>query len=51
MYICLSSVICELSVAYIIAKQLAHNILDNNRKIPMDCGKFHVMYDVTILLS
>ena len=26
-------------------------ILDNNHKIPMDCGKFHMTHDITILLS
>ena len=25
-------------------------ILGNNRKIPLDCSKFHMTYEVTVLL-
>ena len=37
----------ELSAEYIIDKLLAYSIRDDNRKIPIDCGKC----DVTILLT
>ena len=41
----------ELSAEYIIAKLLAYSIRDDNRKIPIDCGKCHVKHDVTVLLT
>ena len=45
------SITFELSTVHVIAKLVADSILDNNCKIPMDCSKFHVTHDVTILLS
>ena len=41
----------ELSAEYIINKLSAYSIRDDNRKIPIDCGKCHVKHDVTILLT
>ena len=41
----------ELSAEYIIDKLSAYSIRDDNRKIPIDCGKCHVKRDVTILLT
>ena len=41
----------ELSAEYIIDKLSAYSIRDDNRKIPIDCGKCHVKHDVTILLT
>ena len=41
----------ELSAEYIIVKLLAYSIRDDNRKIPIDCGKCHVKHDVTVLLT
>ena len=41
----------KLPVAYIITKLSADSILDNNWKTPIVCSKYHVVHDVTILLS
>ena len=41
----------ELSAEYIIVKLSAYSIRDDNRKIPIDCGKCHVKHDVTVLLT
>ena len=41
----------ELSAECIIVKLSAYSILDDNRKIPIDCGKCHVKHDVTVLLT
>ena len=41
----------EFSAEYIIDKLSAYSIRDDNRKIPIDCGKCHVKHDVTILLT
>ena len=41
----------QLSAAYIIAKLSVDSILDDDRKTPTVCGKFHLVHDVTILLS
>ena len=41
----------ELSAEYIIDKLSTYGIQDDNRKIPIDCGKCHVKHDVTILLT
>ena len=41
----------ELSAEYIIDKLSAYSIRDDNRKIPIDCGKCHMKHDVTILLT
>ena len=41
----------ELSAECIIVKLSAYSILDDNRKIPIDCGKCHVKNDVTVLLT
>ena len=40
----------ELSAEYII-KLSAYSIRDDNRKIPIDCGKCHVKHDVIFLLT
>ena len=48
---CGSIVPYELSAEYIIDKLSAYSIRDDNRKIPIDCGKCHVKHDVTILLT
>ena len=45
------SVSYELTAEYIIAKSSAYSIQDDNRKIPIDCGKCHMKHDVTILLT
>ena len=52
-YTTLSSDYCKLrlSAAYIIAKLSVDSILDNNQKTPIICGKYHMVHDVTILLS
>ena len=34
-----------------IIELLAYSILDSTYTILMDCGKYHVMHDMTILLS
>ena len=44
-------VLYKLSVEYIIDKLSAYSIQDDNRKIPIDCGKCHMKHDVTILLT
>ena len=41
----------ELSAECIIVKLSAYSIRDDNRKIPIDCGKCHVKHDVTVLLT
>ena len=41
----------ELLAEYIIVKLSAYSIRDDNRKIPIDCGKCHVKHDVTVLLT
>ena len=41
----------ELSAEFIIIKLSAYSIRDDNRKIPIDCGKCHVKHDVTFLLT
>ena len=41
----------ELSAECIIVKLSAYSILDDNWKIPIDCGKCHVKHDVTVLLT
>ena len=41
----------QLSAAYITAKLSVDSILDDDRKTPTVCGKFHLVHDVTILLS
>ena len=41
----------ELSVAYIINKLSACSIQDSNHQIPMDYVKFHIRYDMMLLLS
>ena len=41
----------ELSAEYIIVKLSAYSIRDDNRKIPIDCGKYHVKHDITVLLT
>ena len=41
----------KLSAEYISVKLSAYSIRDDNRKIPIDCGKCHVKYDVTVLLT
>ena len=41
----------KLSAAYFITKLSAEAIIDNDWKISIACGKFHVLHDVTILLS
>ena len=41
----------ELSAECIIVKLSAYSILDDNRKIPIDCGKCHVKHDITVLLA
>ena len=47
-----ASMSCELTDAYVITNNhRIYSMLDNNHKIPMDCGKFHMTQDVTILLS
>ena len=46
-----ASALHKLSAEYIIAKSLAYSIQDDNRKIPIDCSKYHVKHDVTILLT
>ena len=45
------SVTYKLMAAYIIAKQLADNILDYNQKTLIVCGTCHMVHDATILLS
>ena len=54
MYVCVPTVHIvpqELSAGYIIAKLLAYSIPDDNRNIPIDCGKYHMKHDMTILLT
>ena len=41
-------VLYKLSAEYIIVKLSAYSIRDDNRKIPIDCGKCHVKHDVTV---
>ena len=45
------SISYELTMEYIIAKFSAYSIRDDNWKIPIDCDKFHMKHDVTILLT
>ena len=47
----ISSVPYKLLAEYIIAKSSAYSIRDDNQKIPIDCGKYHVKHDITILLT
>ena len=51
MYLYIHSVSYELMAEYIIAKFSAYSIRNDNRKIPIDCGKCHMKHDVTILLT
>ena len=53
MYLCSLCTIVpyELSAEYIIVKLSAYSIRDDNRKIPIDCGKCHVKHDITVLLT
>ena len=44
-------VLYELSAECNIVKLSAYSIRDDNRKIPIDCGKCHVKHDVTVLLT
>ena len=41
----------KLSATYIIAQLSVDSILDNNRKTLIVCDKYHLVDDVTILLS
>ena len=49
--LCRTIVPYESSAECIIVKLSAYSIQDDNRKIPIDCGKCHVKHDVTILLT
>ena len=49
--LCLTIVPYELSAECIIVKLSAYSIRDDNRKIPIDCGKCHVKHDVSVLLT
>ena len=47
----IASVSYELTAGYITDKLLAYSMRDDNRKIPIDCGKCHMKHDITILLT